>query len=158
MIIEVPNMASEKKLVKTSSKSMKSSEEILSEFQMLRNEQRMLANKLSEMEMELNEHKIVIDTLKNVEPKRKCYRMIGGVLCERTVEDIMPALVTNKEQLMKVIETLNDQVTKKGTEINEYKEKYNIRIRGQDDLQRQEEDNNNKEAKRNAIVVNPIVV
>jgi prefoldin subunit 2 len=59
---------------------------------------------------------------------------------------------------MKVIETLNDQVTKKGTEINEYKEKYNIRIRGQDDLQRQEEDNNNKEAKRNAIVVNPIVV
>jgi len=43
--------------------------------------------------------RIVIDTLKNVEPKRKCYRMIGGVLCERTVEDIMPALVTNKEQV-----------------------------------------------------------
>lgn len=59
---------------------------------------------------------------------------------------------------MKVIDTLNDQVTKKGIEINEYKEKHNIRIRGQDDLQRQEEDNNNKEAKRNAIVVNPIVV
>lgn len=59
---------------------------------------------------------------------------------------------------MKVIETLNDQVTKKGVEINEYKEKHNIRIRGQDDLQRQEEDNNNKEAKRNAIVVNPIVI
>lgn len=43
--------------------------------------------------------RIVIDTLKNVEPKRKCYRMIGGVLCERTVEDVMPALVTNKEQV-----------------------------------------------------------
>ncbi|XP_029177125.1 prefoldin subunit 2 [Nylanderia fulva] len=151
-------MASEKKSTKASSKKEKSAEEILSEFQTLRNEQRMLANKLSEMEMELNEHKIVIDTLKNVDPKRKCYRMIGGVLCERTVEDVMPALVTNKEQLMKVIDALNEQVTKKGIEINEYKEKHNIRIRGQDDLQQQEEDNNNKEAKRKAIVVNPIEV
>ncbi|XP_072755010.1 probable prefoldin subunit 2 [Anoplolepis gracilipes] len=151
-------MASEKKSAKTSSKKEKSTEEILVEFQTLRNEQRMLANKLSEMEMELNEHKIVIDTLKNIDPKRKCYRMIGGVLCERTVEDVMPALVTNKEQLIKVIDALNDQVTKKGIEINEFKEKHNIRIRGQDDLQQQGEDNNNKETKRKAIVVNPIEV
>lgn len=119
-----------------------------------------------------------------MDPKRKCYRMIGGLLCERTVEDVMPALVTNKEQvrfaissilpyppgaethdnvqmcfqLMKVIDALNDQVTKKGIEINEYKEKHNIRIRGQDDLQQQEEDNNNKEDKRKAIVVNPIEI
>ncbi|XP_011172073.1 prefoldin subunit 2 [Solenopsis invicta] len=152
-------MASEKKPAKSSSKREKTAEEILTEFQSLRNEQRILANKLSEMEMELNEHKIVIDTLKNVDPKRKCYRMIGGLLCERTVEDVMPALVTNKEQLMKVIDALNDQVTKKGIEINEYKEKHNIRIRGQDDLQQQqEEDNNNKEDKRKAIVVNPIEI
>lgn len=61
-------------------------------------------------------------------------------------------------QLLKVIDALNDQVTKKGIEINEYKEKHNIRIRGQDDLQQQEEDNNNKETKRKAIVVNPIEV
>lgn len=58
---------------------------------------------------------------------------------------------------MKVIDTLNDQLTKKGVEINDYKEKHNIRIRGQDDIQRQEEETN-KEAKRNAIVVNPIEV
>lgn len=50
-------MASEKKSTKGSSKKEKSAEEILTEFQVLRNEQRMLANKLSEMEMELNEHK-----------------------------------------------------------------------------------------------------
>lgn len=44
---------------------------------------------------------------------------------------------------------------KKGSDINEYKEKYNIRIRGQDDLNRQEE---SKEAKRNAVVINPIEI
>ncbi|KAG6804367.1 prefoldin subunit 2 [Apis mellifera caucasica] len=125
---------------------------------MLRNEQRAMANKLSEMEMELNEHKIVIDTLKNIDPKRKCYRMTGGVLCERTVEDVMPALITNKEQLIKVIDTLNDQLTKKGIEINEFKEKHNIRIRGQQDVQqRQGEDKDSKEAKRSAVVVNSLL-
>lgn len=145
-------MASDKKSGK-SSKGTKSTTEILSEFQMLRNEQRAMANKLSEMEMELNEHKIVIDTLKNIDPKRKCYRMTGGVLCERTVEDVMPALITNKEQLIKVIDTLNDQLTKKGIEINEFKEKHNIRIRGQQDVQqRQGEDKDSKEAKRSAVV------
>lgn len=50
-------MASEKKPAKAPSKREKTAEEILTEFQSLRNEQRMLANKLSEMEMELNEHK-----------------------------------------------------------------------------------------------------
>ncbi|XP_015609331.1 prefoldin subunit 2 [Cephus cinctus] len=148
-------MASDKKSGKSTSKGGNSNEEIFAGFQTLRNEQRMMANKLSEMEMELNEHKIVIDTLKNVDPKRKCYRMIGGILCERTVEDIMPTLVSNKEQLIKVIDALNDQLTKKGVEINEYKEKHNIRIRGQDELQRQEEDDTKEgtESKRNAIVV-----
>ncbi|XP_003393756.1 probable prefoldin subunit 2 [Bombus affinis] len=150
-------MASDKKSGK-SSKGTKTTTEILSEFQMLRNEQRAMANKLSEMEMELNEHKIVIDTLKNIDPKRKCYRMTGGVLCERTVEDVMPALVTNKEQLIKVIDALNDQLTKKGLEINEFKEKHNIRIRGQQDMQqRQGEDKDSKEAKRSAVVVNSLL-
>ncbi|XP_033212723.1 prefoldin subunit 2 [Belonocnema kinseyi] len=149
-------MASEKKSLKSSPKGGKSNEEIFAGFQTLRNEQRIMASKLSEMEMELNEHKIVIDTLKNVDPKKKCYRMIGGILCERTVEEVMPALVTNKEQLTKVIESLNEQLTKKGVEINDYKEKHNIRIRGQDEIPQHDEDS--KEAKRNAIVVNPIEV
>lgn len=74
-------------------------EDIHAEFQTLRNDQRLMANKLTEMEAELNEHKIVIDTLKTVDPKRKCYRLIGGILCERTVEEVVPCLVTNEKQV-----------------------------------------------------------
>ena len=42
---------------------------------------------------------IVIEALKGVEPDRRCFRMIGGVLVERTVKDVLPALENNKEQV-----------------------------------------------------------
>ena len=74
--------------------------------------------------------------------------MIGGVLVERTVKEVLPALETNKEQvkktsnsiiiknnfkkhdndqLSKLIESLQTQIIAKGKEINDYREKHNIR-------------------------------
>ena len=44
-------------------------------------------------------HRIVIDALKKVDEGRKCFRMIGGVLVERTVKEILPALQLNSEQV-----------------------------------------------------------
>lgn len=44
-------------------------------------------------------YRLVIETLKEVAPERRCYRMVGGVLVERTVGDVLPALVTNREQV-----------------------------------------------------------
>ncbi|XP_068239785.1 prefoldin subunit 2 [Palaemon carinicauda] len=109
-------------------------EEIVQKFQNLRNEQRSLMGKISELEQDLNEHKIVIETLQDVSPDRKCFRMVGGVLVERTVNEVLPALTNNRDQLTKVIDSLNEKLVNKGKEVNEYKEKHGIRIRGQDDL------------------------
>ncbi|XP_055532205.1 probable prefoldin subunit 2 [Wyeomyia smithii] len=114
------------------SKDKKTQEEIYAEFQQLRNQQRNLINNLNTLELDLKEHKTVIDTLKTVESGRKCFRLIGGVLCEQTVEVVMPQLVLNKEQLEKLIENGKEQITKKGLEINQYKDEHNIKIRGQD--------------------------
>ncbi|XP_028154384.1 prefoldin subunit 2 [Diabrotica virgifera virgifera] len=105
-------------------------EEILTGFQNLRAEQRALSGKLSEFELDLNEHKMVIETLKNVNEDRKCFRLIGGILTERKVKDVLPVLVTNQEKLKEFIEKLQEQITKKGSEINEYREKHNIKFRG----------------------------
>lgn len=43
---------------------------------------------------------LVIDTLREVDPSRKCFRLVGGVLVERTVKEVLPALETNKEQVI----------------------------------------------------------
>nr|CAG4643654.1 EOG090X0L97 [Ilyocryptus agilis] len=127
-------MADKKQAKNTSKNAKKSNEEIIQGFQRLRAEQRQLASKLSELEMDLNEHKLVIDTLQNVDADRKCFRMVGGVLVERTVREVLPALTTNRDQMVKLIEALTNQITVKGQEINDYKEKNNIRIQNRNEV------------------------
>ncbi|XP_070201764.1 prefoldin subunit 2-like [Littorina saxatilis] len=83
---------------KTSSKP-KSQEQIVSGFQELQQQQRAMASRLGEVEMDMKEHDLVIETLKEVEPARRCYRMVGGVLVERTVGEVLPTLVNNKDQV-----------------------------------------------------------
>ena len=44
--------------------------------------------------------RLVIEALKEVDGDRKCFRMVGGVLVERTVKDVLPAMLNNYEQVM----------------------------------------------------------
>ncbi|XP_019713888.1 prefoldin subunit 2 [Hippocampus comes] len=108
-----------------------SAEQVVATFQRMRQEQRSMASKAAELEMESNEHSLVIDTLKDVDPSRKCFRLVGGVLVERTVKEVLPALQTNKEQISKIIESLNTMMQEKGRELTEYRERYNIRLVGE---------------------------
>ncbi|XP_014782526.1 prefoldin subunit 2 [Octopus bimaculoides] len=110
----------------------KTNEQIIAGFQELRQQQRALASKISEVEMDLKEHNLVIENLTDVDPGKKCFRMLGGVLVERTVKDVLPAIVNNKQQMSKLIETLNKQLESKGTEINKYRETHNLKIRGEE--------------------------
>ncbi|KAG6378620.1 hypothetical protein JVT61DRAFT_12888 [Boletus reticuloceps] len=40
---------------------------------------------------------LTLDEALGEEPDRKCFRLIGGVLVERTVKDVVPALQTNRD-------------------------------------------------------------
>ncbi|EJU06335.1 Prefoldin beta-like protein [Dacryopinax primogenitus] len=88
-----------------------------------------LAEKVGELESEAEEHELVLQTLKEVNekhPERPCFRMIGGVLVERTVKDIIPALQTNRDGIQKVLQTLIDQYQKKETEFTTFKREHGI--------------------------------
>ena len=63
----------------------------------------------------------MLETLKPLPGDRKCFRMINGVLVERTVQDVLPQLKTNADGLKKVLEDLLKQYTTKQEELEKWK-------------------------------------
>jgi prefoldin subunit 2 len=96
----------------------------------MQNELQALAGKIGELEQEADEHVLVLSTLNEAlaeEPDRKCFRLIGGVLVERTVKDVVPALQTNRDGIRKVIANLAEQYKSKEQDLDSFKRDYNIR-------------------------------
>ena len=73
--------------------------------------------------------RLVIETLSQLEPSRKCFRLIGGTLVERTVSEVLPALQQNKGGIQTMLTHLQAKMVEKGQELNEYKTKHNIRTK-----------------------------
>jgi prefoldin subunit 2 len=67
-------------------------EVILGTYKRMAAECQQIAAKIQELNMERDEHCIVVDTLTKLEPERKAFRLIGGVLVERTVVEVLPAV------------------------------------------------------------------
>lgn len=65
-----------------------------------------------------------METLTPLPSDRKCFRMINGVLVERTVGEVLPTLQTNADGLKEVMESLVKQYKGKQEEM----EKWKVRI------------------------------
>jgi len=52
---------------------------------------------------------------------RKCFRMVNGVLVERTVKDVLPTLKTNSDGLKQVLEEMLKQYKSKQAELDTWK-------------------------------------
>jgi hypothetical protein len=87
--------------------------------------------------------RLVESTLKGVDPSRRCFRNVGGVLVERTVKEVLPAISSNKEQVLyyvayvsicqigQLIARLEEQRKQMAKDAGEFQRKYNIRIKGE---------------------------
>ena len=109
-----------------------SEQEVINTYQMLRQEVSQLFTKLNDLENQKAEHKLVIDAIKDLDPKRKCFRLIGGVLVERTGQDTLPAVTEHMEKLANVMEKLTEQRDTKIEKVEELQKKYNIRVKGEE--------------------------
>jgi prefoldin subunit 2 len=58
-----------------------------------------LMNKVAELEVDRNEHQLVEETLKPLDPERRAYRLVGEVLVERTVKEVLPSVTSNRENV-----------------------------------------------------------
>jgi len=96
----------------------------------LQNDLQALAGKIGELETEAEEHELVLGTLDEAlaaDPDRKCFRLIGSVLVERTVKDVVPSLRTNRDGIKKVIANLVGQYKGREEELKTFVGEYKIR-------------------------------
>jgi prefoldin subunit 2 len=64
-------------------------------LQQLKNEYTQILGKIAEIDQERREHTLVLDTLNKQPPEKKCWRLLGGVLVEKTVNEIAPSIGQN---------------------------------------------------------------
>ncbi|KAF6142237.1 hypothetical protein GIB67_012086 [Kingdonia uniflora] len=119
----------------------------------MRSDLNQLYSKITELEMEVSEHSLVMGAIQPLDPSRRCYRMIGGVLVERTINEVLPAVQRNKEGLEEVIFRLNEALERKKKEIIDFEAKYKIKIRKSDGEVK--DDAGRKEGSAQGVLVGP---
>jgi prefoldin subunit 2 len=123
----------------------KKQQELQLQYTNFKNTLTQMAQKIGDIEQEAEEHKysclpifkmlaivtfirLVIETLEPLPQDRKCFRMVNGVLVERTVKDVLPALKTNSDGLKQVLDELVKQYQSKQSELDDWKKKNNIQV------------------------------
>mmetsp|Transcript_13771 Transcript_13771/g.24873 ORF Transcript_13771/g.24873 Transcript_13771/m.24873 type:complete len:134 (+) Transcript_13771:148-549(+) len=71
--------------------------------------------------------RLVINTIKDLDPSRRCFRLIGGILVERTIKEVLPAVQKNLDGIDKMVKQLSTILKEKQKDLDEYTEKYDIK-------------------------------
>ncbi len=59
-------------------------------------------------------------------PERKCFRLIGGVLVEKTVGEVLPSLKTQLEGLQQILQTLLKQYNERQQQLGAFVQEHGI--------------------------------
>jgi prefoldin subunit 5 len=63
-----------------------------------------------------------------MDPKRRSFQLINGVLVETTIEEVLPKVEANKDGLYSITQNLQEKLDKLSKEISTYQEKYKITV------------------------------
>jgi prefoldin subunit 2 len=132
--------------------TMEDQQQIVRTFQQLRSERNEIAQKITELEMEKNEHKLVVRAISDLDPGRRCYRLIGGVLVERTVGEVLPAVQKNLEGIEQLLKTLHETLVNKDKALNDFKTQHKIRVMGEDQEDKEEKEEPRKSTSSGVLV------
>ena len=69
----------------------------------------------------------VVMNIGALEGSRAAYRLVGGVLIQQTVAEVLPKVQANQENLTVTIQTLRNALGQKNAQAAAWKEKYGIR-------------------------------
>ncbi len=79
------------------------------DHQKLDMERKTIMQKLIEIGEEEREHTLVTETLAKLDDDKKCWRLINGVLVEKTKKELLPELEGVIENMKALIKQLNDR-------------------------------------------------
>lgn len=111
--------------------------------------------KISSSFIHCHVNRLVINTISSMDGDRKAFRLIGGVLIQQTVGDVLPAVTTHQamvslkscpmnifnlrsmSQIKQLLETVGGTLKSKEREAKMWKVKYNIQTQQERELARQ---------------------
>ncbi|KAN0023051.1 hypothetical protein ACTFIU_009134 [Dictyostelium citrinum] len=105
--------------------------QIIEHYKDLKSQQQQIIGRISEFESDVGEYGLVINAIQNLEPNRKCFRMVGGVLVERTVGEVLPQIKQNRDGIKEVVKKLDENLQVKTKELNDFVALYKIKITSQ---------------------------
>ncbi|KAL7663744.1 Prefoldin subunit 2 [[Candida] zeylanoides] len=107
--------------------------------QLLQNQYNRYQESLTELQSQLNaaasqieEHTIVDKTLSAIPPKdrtgRKCFKMVGGVLVQKSIDDVIKILDQDMKTLNKQRASLESEAVKVKREMETWMKEKNVKI------------------------------
>ncbi|SBS87539.1 prefoldin subunit 2, putative [Plasmodium ovale] len=94
--------------------------EAKSTYEQIEKDRVQLVSKIEELYQDIVEHKLVLEALENVPSDRRCYRMVGEILVERTVGEIKPALEDHKNKVEQIIAECQKKLDEKNSEVSKF--------------------------------------
>merc|ERR1711865_280339 len=85
-----------------------------------------LTRKINELDMDRTEHGLVIDALKPLDGGRKCFRMVGDVVVERTIAEVAPAVLKNRDAIVETMNKMGEALAQKQKYADEFAAKYKV--------------------------------
>eukprot|EP00299_Pterocystis_sp_00344_P010193 c44_g1_i1.p1 GENE.c44_g1_i1~~c44_g1_i1.p1 ORF type:complete len:131 (-),score=34.45 c44_g1_i1:58-450(-) len=107
-------------------------DQILRQYQSMKNESQQLMRQIRELQSQHNEHRLVAVALEKLPEDRRCFRMVGGVLVERTVREVLPAVKLNIEKIEETSTSLMEKLKAKEAEIGDFRIKHDLQLRSDD--------------------------
>ncbi|ODV93378.1 hypothetical protein PACTADRAFT_51977 [Pachysolen tannophilus NRRL Y-2460] len=87
-----------------------------------------LSQKIGQLKTDLDEHDVVLNTLKTVPEDRKCFRMIGGALVEKTAGSVVPVLDSKIISMKEAVVSLEKERQRTLKEFEDWQKKTNVKI------------------------------
>lgn len=84
--------------------------EVAKRFNEQQRQSQTMRRKIDQLDRELQDHVLVLQQLEPLDADRRCFRLIGGVLVERTVGEVRPLIDTQKGQLLELLNKMAEQL------------------------------------------------